>query len=169
MKFPRRMIAVLSLVCACSAHAQTPDLIISVGVGWDLTLRVGMEYRFHPRFGVRADVGTSVVAFIAGGFGFVADLMGTVYITHPERQFQAGIAAGIPNFIFIAAEGGAAMCSFGATLFAGYRFTDLFALRARAGGGYPVFYEQGRWEIRETRSPLGLWPDFMIEALFHLL
>ena len=56
------------------------------------------------------------------------------------------------------------MCSFGGLVFAGYRFGEVFGLRARLGGAYPIFYEDGRWESRQ----MPFWPDFVIESMFHL-
>ena len=159
----RRLVAVLLLAGACTVPGQTRDLSLTVGVGWDLSIRVGLEYRFHPRFGVKADVGTSVFALAEGEFALVADLLGTIYFTEPGTGFLAGLGVGIPNLVFSPAESGVGMCSFGGSFFAGYRFGELFGLRARLGGGFPVFYEAGRWETRQML----FWPDIMIESMFH--
>ena len=160
----RRVVAILLLVGTYTAHGQTPDLSLTVGVGWDLSIRVGVEYRFHPRFGVKADIGTSVFALLEGDFAFVADLLGTIYFTAPGRRFLAGCSLGVPDFVLLFIEGSPAMCSFGGVLFAGYRFGEVFALKARLGAGFPIFHEAGRWETRQ----MPVWPDFVVESVFRL-
>jgi hypothetical protein len=160
----KRMLACLVLLLAICTSSLAADRLLSVSCDVFLGVRLGLECRFHPHMGVRADLG-------AAFFGlFLADALYIVYLLPEDCRFRLNLLFGIPTasapFTF---EAG--MVAFGASLAAGYRFTPNFSMDFRLGAGFPLFFERGKEVIRPVR--LGffipyLWPDIILSANFLL-
>ncbi len=156
----RKFLTYLLLLSAIYLPAFSQDLLVSIGVDWGLSIRGGLEYRFHPNLGLKADLGASIMGVI------VVDMLGVFYILPEDSSWRLNILAGIPNAV-VPFSLNAAMVSFGASIVAGRRLTGTFSLDIRFGAGFPLFFERGKKMIRDIKFPFDLWPDAMIVLNFR--
>jgi hypothetical protein len=160
----KRILVVLGLLFLIGASAFASDLLLDVSLDVFLGLRVGVEYRFHPRMAVKADLGATFYGT------FVADAFYVVYLLPGCHRFRLNLLLGIPT-ASAPMTLQAAMVSLGASLTAGYRFTDAFSMDFRLGGGFPLFFEPGKDIIRPLNTPFFIpyvWPDLVLGFHFAL-
>lgn len=148
--------AVLALTICCSASAS--DRIISLSCDMFLGIRLGAEYRFHPCMGVRADIGGTFYGLL------LADAFYVFYLLPADHRLRLNLLLGVPNASapITLSE---AMISCGASVAAGYRFTDVLSLDLRLGAGFPLFFGQGKDLIRPVKIAFfvpNLWPDLTL-------
>jgi hypothetical protein len=164
MKTRRAVFVAIILLLTVGSSGVAMDRLLSVSCDLFLAIRLGVESRFHPQMGVRADMGWAFYGLL------LADVFYVVYLMPEESRFRVNLLFGIPTISTpITLE--AAMVSFGASLAAGYRFTDTFGMDLRLGAGFPLFFERGKEVIRPVRIPLFipyLWPDLTLSANFRL-
>lgn len=154
------LLTVLTFGIATSAAAQ-PDIDLSIGVTWDASFRIGVEFSPREQIGFAGGIGFSVFSF-RGAPIIVADALAIIHL-RPGSTFFLDLVAGIPDarLIFDSPIGG--VLALGGSLRAGYRFTERFSLLGRLGGGYPIFFEG-----KEIRTPMSFWPDFVLGTIFGL-
>ena len=128
------------------------DLQFTVSVDWQLSIQGGVEYRSTTGFGVKADLGISVMGLIT------ADLYGMYFFTDPDDPWQIAVAAGIPNIgAPVTFEG--IMVSLGGAVEVKRAVSESIQIGAIVGAGFPFFFEEGTDVIRDTSFPLDLWPE----------
>ena len=74
----------------------------------------------------------------------------------------------MPDWRVVFTQPLAAAIALGASGEAGYAFSETWDVFLRAGAGLPVFIEGGEVIWRDTRFPLGLWPDLSLGAQFSM-
>lgn len=160
----KRMLACLVLLLAICTSSPAADRLLSASCDLFLGVRIGLESRFHPRMGVRADLGAAFYGL------FLADAFYLFYLLPENHRFRLNVLFGIPT-ASAPMTFEAVMVAFGVSLAAGYRFTDTFSVDLRLGAGFPLFFERGKDVVRPVRIPLFvpyLWPDLVLSANFLL-
>ncbi len=156
-----RPAALLALVLAAAAPRPAPasDTLVCLNLDWMLSIRGGIEHRFHPHLGVKGDLGVSVMGLLA------ADAFLVVYTLPPESSFRLNLLLGVPN-TGAPLTFSAAMVSFGGSILFGFHLTENVIMDIRLGAGFPLFFEEGKKTIRDINFPLDLWPDLTISVDF---
>lgn len=157
--------AVVFLFPLFSTSAE--ELNISAGISWDLSLKGGIRYMITPAFGIKADMGISLFS-MEGDAAFTYDLFFVAKQNITGTPFGLGVYIGIPTGYFVFTSPFSIMNAFRLSLFTDYRLTNTVNLSLRAGGGYPLFFTDNSWGFKQTRFPLGIWPDLGLEAYFKL-
>ena len=154
--------AVLLLMICFSASAS--DRTVSLSFDTFLGIRLGAEVRFHPRMGVRADVGAAFYGVL------LADAFYVFYLLPAEHRLRLNLLLGIPN-ASAPLTMSEAMISFGASFAFGYRLTDTLSLDLRLGAGFPLFFDPDGELIRPVKIAFFvpyLWPDLALSFNFAL-
>jgi hypothetical protein len=147
-------------VCAQSPGREPRVVRYHAMADWQLGTRVGAEVFLAPRVSIRADGGVSI-------FGLVlADALLGVSLADPEAPVAMQLLLGVPNAGTPVTFAGA-MVSVGGTLHPSVRLGECCRLGVRLGAGFPFFFERDRPIIRETRLPLGLWPDAGVDLTWR--
>ena len=55
----------LAALCAVSRPVPASDTLVCVNLDWMLSVRGGIEHRFHPHLGVKGDLGVAVMGLVA--------------------------------------------------------------------------------------------------------
>ena len=156
----RRIIPLIFLlICLTAVSVSAGDMAYTVSVDWQMSIQGGIEYRFSDYFGIKADLGFSIVGLIT------ADVFAAVYATAPESPWQVKFLAGIPNAGAPLTFDGA-MVSFGGAVEVGRSITDRMALDLRLGAGFPLFFEEDTDMIRDIEFPFDLWPEAALSLRF---
>lgn len=143
------LIILISLFCVpVSGESITGD--------WQLAIRIGGETKPEDTFRYKGDLGLSVLGLIIG------DAMLVVPLLPPEDSWKLDLLLGVPNAAAPVSLAGA-MVSTGLSCRIGYTLRSGNILSLRLGAGFPFFFEEDRRIIRETKLPLGLWPDVGLE------
>ena len=157
----KRVIIFLTLFLTMALPAFSSDLLASVGINWQLGVCGGIENRFTPHFGLKADAGVMIFGLIT------TDAFLVFYLLPEDERFQVNLLTGIPNaavpFTF-----NAAMVSFGVSVLGRYNLTDTISMDLRLGEGFPLFFESGTEMIRDIGFPFGLWPDAVLGLNFKI-
>lgn len=164
MKTLRAAFVALVLLLIASNPSTAADQLLSVSCDLFLGVRVGLESRFNPHIGVRADLGAAFYGL------FLADAFFLFYLLPEDHRFRLNLLVGIPT-ASAPMTLQAAMVSLGVSLAGGYRFTDAFSMDFRLGAGFPLFFEGGKEVIRPVRTGFFipyLWPDVVLSANFLL-
>jgi hypothetical protein len=150
----------LLLLAVITTTTFASHVFLSVSIDWQLGVRCGIEYRFHPSLGVRFDSGVALYGLV------LADAFFLLYLLPEDSPFECNILAGIPNagvpFTF-----NASMVSFGLSLMVRYWWNEVFGIDLRVGAGFPLFFEKGKEIIRDVMFPLELWPDLVLGITFR--
>jgi hypothetical protein len=154
----------LTLLITTSPAAVASEQLLSVSCDGFLGVRVGIESRFDPQMGIRADLGAAIFGL------FLADAFFVLYLLPEEQRFRLNLLLGIPTASApMTLEAG--MVALGMSLAAGYRFTETFSMDLRLGAGFPFFFERGKDIIRPVKFPFFipyLWPDLVLGFNFAL-
>ncbi len=140
--------------------AETPPITnnplkICMQLTWDAGVRFGAEYEISPCFALKSDIGTTLFSF-EGNLVITYDIFGVWELLKKNSPFQINLLFGLPYNMYVFGVN-SEMYSFGCSLEFGYRFNKKYALYFRGGGGYPVYYNSGKW------SSGILWPDAALE------
>ena len=158
----KKIIFLLCLSFLMQGLLYAKELDVCFGLDWQASLRFGIEYRFHPFLGIKADIGISLLGLL------LADTFLVVYVLPEDSDLYFNFLVGLPNMgMPIGYCGG--MVSLGCSLVFGYRFTECFGVGLRLGAGYPLFFEEGKDIIRDVPFPFGLWPDLVLECKADVL
>jgi hypothetical protein len=157
----KRGIVFVILFVAAVFSAACADLSITVSVDWMLSIQGGIEYRFNDYFGIKADLGISVMGLA------VADLYGVIHITPPDNPWQLQVLLGLPA-MGVPLTLWAPMISFGGAVGVGHNFNETIGLDLFLGAGFPLFFEEGKDKIRDIHYPLNLWPEAALSLRFGL-
>ena len=136
------------------------EMRITVRADWMLTIRTGLEYRFHRFVGVQAELGTNL-QLVAMDAGMV------IFILDEDQPWRLNVIFGIQNAAMPLTYP-AGMLSLGGSAAMGYRFKSGFTLDIRVGAGYPLFFKRDKDMTRNTGFPLNLWPDVAITGGFPI-
>jgi hypothetical protein len=143
----------LIVLFACLARDARADSRYAVGADWMMSVRGGVEKRFHPNLGAKADMGLSVLGLL------VADAQLALHALPEGHRYRLALLVGVPNaampLLF-----SAGMVSFGGSVLFGFRVSRRLHLDFHIGAGFPLFFERGEDVVRDINFPLDLWPDF---------
>jgi hypothetical protein len=160
----KALLVILVLLLASGLCASASQLSVCAALDTTLGLRAGVEYSFHPRMGVKADLGASIFGM------FLADAFYVFYLLPDRRRLQVDLLVGVPTVAMTMTFAGA-MISLGASLKAGWPLGGAFSLELRVGGGFPLFFEPGKETVRPVRFPWfipRLWPDLALGIRYAL-
>ena len=121
----------LVALCAVSRPVPASDTLVCVNLDWMLSVRGGIEHRFHPHLGVKGDLGVSLMGLVA------ADAFLVVYILPPESSWRLNLLLGVPNTA-VPMTFNAAMVSFGGSILFGFHLTDSVLMDIRPTPFWPM-------------------------------
>lgn len=156
-----KIIILLLFLCCVGATAQAGELLGTVGFSKFLDARVGVEYYVTPRWGIKTDVGLSLVlSDFPDVFIFTYDLLGVFVITEPEGVFILKALAGVidghlftfcPPIVTVAP---------GCSLWMGAMLGKRFDVGLRLGTGALFQYENYTFDT-------SWWYDLVLEIHYH--
>jgi hypothetical protein len=147
------IVVALVVLFACPARDAPADNRYAVGADWMLSVRGGVEKRFHPSLGGKADMGLSALGLL------VADAQLMLHAFPEEHRYRLALLAGVSN-VGIPLSFNAGMVSFGGSVLFGFPVSRRLHLDFHIGAGFPLFFERGEEVVRDIGFPLDLWPDF---------
>lgn len=151
----------LILLIIGSTAVYGSELCFTVSVDWQMSVQGGVEYRFNEYFGMKADLGVSIMGLLN------LDLFAMIDILPEDNPWRLCVLAGVPNFL-VPLTFNAAMISFGGAVLVGRQLSDTLWIDLRVGAGFPLFFESGsdKEMIRDIQFPFNLWPECVLEFNF---
>jgi hypothetical protein len=148
---------ILGLLVAAGSPVSG-EVLLAVSLDWMMSLRVGVELPVSAQVALRTDWGASLFGTVVG------DLFCVLHAMPRSSPLRIALLLGASN-VSIVPSVPAAILAPGASVLAGYRFSERFGVDVRFGAGYPLFLERGKPVIRGLEGmPLGLWPDATLSA-----
>jgi hypothetical protein len=153
------LILLILLFLISSAAVYGSDLNFTISVDWQMSVQGGVEYRFNDYFGMKADLGVSIMGLLN------FDLFAMIDTIPEDNPWCLSLLIGVPNLL-VPLTFNAATVSFGGAVLVGRQLSDAVQLNLRIGAGFPLFFESGTEMIRDISFPFDLWPEFVLEISF---
>jgi hypothetical protein len=77
--------------------APTSETLVCLNLDWMLSVRGGIEHRFHPHLGVKGDLGVSVMGLLAAMTSFGGSILFGFHLTE-NVLMDIRLGAGFPLF-----------------------------------------------------------------------
>ena len=156
----KKILILLILLCIISSAAvYGSDLNFTISVDWQMSVQGGVEYRFNDYFGMKADLGVSIMGLLN------FDLFAMIDTIPEDSPWRLSLLLGVPNLL-VPLTFNAAMVSLGGAVVVGRQLSDTVQLNLRVGTGFPLFFESEKEMIRDISFPFGLWPECVLEFSF---
>lgn len=133
---------------------------MTLGFSKILDVRLGAEYDFNERLGVKADMGYSLISNPPKEMYFSWDLLGLITLTQEEQLLISRFLFGCIDGALLTTKPVVVAFSPSFSLFTGIRIGRIFDIGLRTGLGVWIQFEDD--EVN-TDFP---WPDLTLEAHF---
>ena len=151
------LLILLSIISSAAVYGS--DLSFTISVDWQMSVQGGVEYRFNDYFGMKADLGVSIMGLLN------FDLFAMIDTIPEDNPWRLSLLLGVPNLL-VPLTFNAAMVSLGGAVEVGRQLSDAVQLNLRVGTGFPLFFESEKEMIRDIDFPFGLWPECVLEFSF---
>jgi hypothetical protein len=154
------LILLILLFIISFASVYGSDLSFTISGDWQMSVQGGVEYRFNDYFGMKADLGVSIMGLLN------FDLFAMIDTIPKDNPWRLSLLVGVPNLL-VPLTFNAAMVSLGGAIVVGRQLSDTVQINLRVGTGFSLFFESGKEMIRDIAFPFGLWPECVLEFSFQ--